>query len=49
MFTDERIEGSKVSEAPSSIVPSSDFKGFTYVTESAKIELMDTSKTDDNN
>ena len=47
MFTNEKIEGSKVSEAPSSIVPSNDFKGFTYVTDSAKVELMD--KTDDNN
>ena len=41
IFTEEKIEGSKVSEAPSSIVPSSDFKGFTYVTDSAKVELID--------
>jgi serine/threonine protein kinase len=49
MFTNENIEGSKVSEAPSSIVPSNDFKGFTYVTDSAKVELMDVNKADDNN
>ncbi len=49
MFTNEAIEGSKVSEAPSSIVPSNDFKGFTYVTDSAKVELMDVNKTDENN
>jgi serine/threonine protein kinase len=49
MFTNENIEGSRVSEAPSSIVPSNDFKGFTYVTDSAKVELMDVNKADDNN
>ena len=49
MFTNENIEGSKVSEAPSSIVPSSEFKGFTYVTDSAKVELLDVNKTEENN
>ena len=49
MFTNENIEGSRVSEAPSSIVPSNDFKGFTYVTDSAKVELLDVNKADDNN
>ena len=49
LFTDETIEGSKVSEAPSSIVPSNDFKGFTYVTESAKVELIDVNNPQDNN
>ncbi len=49
MFTNEQIEGSKVSEAPSSIVPSNDFKGFTYVTDSAKVELMESTKVDENN
>ena len=49
MFTSEKIEGSKVSEAPSSIVPSNDFKGFTYVTDSAKVELMESTKVDENN
>lgn len=50
MFTNENIEGSKVSEAPSSIVPSSEFKGFTYVTDSAKVELLDVNtKNDENN
>ena len=49
MFTNENIEGSKVSEAPSSIVPSSEFKGFTYVTDSAKVELLDVQKTEENN
>ena len=50
MFTNEKVEGSKVSEAPSSIVPSNDFKGFTYVTDSAKAELLDVSnKNEENN
>ena len=48
IFTNEKIEGSKVSEAPSSLVPSNEFRGFTYVTDSAKVELLDVNKTDDN-
>ena len=48
MFTDEKIEGSKVSEVPSSIA-NSEFKGFTYVTNSVSTELMDMKKTEENN
>ena len=48
IFTDEKVEGSKVSEAPSSIAPCNDFKGFTYVTDSAKEELLDIKKDDEN-
>ena len=48
MFTEEKIEGSKVSEVPSSIA-NSDYKGFTFVTNSASNELMDMKKTDEYN
>ena len=48
-FTNKKIEGSRVSLVPGSIAPSNDFKGFTYIAESAKVELMDVDKTDDNN
>ena len=48
MFTEEKIEGSKVSEVPSSIA-NSDYKGFTFVTESVSTELMDMKKTEENN
>ena len=48
IFTDEKIEGSKVSEVPSSIA-GSDYKGFTYVTNSVSTELMDMKKTEENN
>ena len=49
MFTNEKIEGSKVSEVPSSIAGSSEYKGFTYVTNSVSTELMDMKKTEENN
>ena len=48
MFTEEKIEGSKVSEVPSSIA-NSDYKGFTFVTGSVSTELMDMKKIEDNN
>ena len=48
MFTEEKIEGSKVSEVPSSIA-NSDYKGFTFVTGSVSTELMDMKKTEDYN
>ena len=48
MFTDEKIEGSKVSEVPSSIA-NSEYKGFTFVTDSVSNELMEMKKTDQNN
>ena len=48
MFTDEKIEGSKVSEVPSSIA-NSEYKGFTFVTNSFTNELMEIKKTDQNN
>ena len=48
MFTNEKIEGSKVSEAPASIA-NSEYKGFTYVTESVSTELMDMRKAEENN
>ena len=48
IFTDEKIEGSKVSEVPSSIA-GSEYKGFTYVTNSVSTELMDMKKTEENN
>ena len=48
MFTDEKIEGSKVSEVPSSIA-NSEYKGFTFVTDSVSNELMEMKKADQNN
>lgn len=48
MFTNEKIEGSKVSEAPASIA-NSEYKGFTYVTDSVSTELMDMRKAEENN
>ena len=48
MFTDEKIEGSKVSEVPSSIA-NSEYKGFTFVTNLVTNELMEMKKTDQNN
>ena len=48
MFTDEKIEGSKVSEVTSSIA-NSEYKGFTFVTDSVSTELMDMKKTEENN
>jgi serine/threonine protein kinase len=48
MFTEEKIEGSKVSEVPSSIA-NSDYKGFTFVTNSVTTELMDMKKTEESN
>ena len=51
MFTDEKIEGSNVSEIPSSTMMSqtNDYKGFTYVTNSVSTELMTMKKTEENN
>ena len=48
MFTDEKIEGSKVSEIPESVT-GSEYKGFTYVTDSVTTELMDIKKNDELN
>ena len=48
MFTDEKIEGSKVSEVPSSIA-NSEYKGFTFITDSVSTELMGMKKTEENN
>ena len=48
MFTDEKIEGSKVTDVPSSIA-GSEYKGFTYVTNSVSTELMDMKKTEEQN
>ena len=48
MFTEEKIEGSKVSEVPSSVA-GSEYKGFTYVTNSVSTELMDMRKNEQNN
>ena len=48
MFTDEKIDGSKVSEVPSSI-DNSEYKGFTFVTNSVTMELMEMKKTEENN
>ena len=48
MFTDEKIEGSKVTDVPSSIA-GSEYKGFTYVTNSVSTELMDMKKTEAQN
>ena len=48
MFTEEKIEGSKVSEVPSSVA-GSEYTGFTYVTNSVSTELMDMRKTEENN
>ena len=50
MFTEEKIEGSNVSEVPSTLVSqANDYKGFTYVTNSVSIELIDKKKTEENN
>ena len=51
MFTEEKIEGSNVSEVPSSTILSqtNDYKGFTYVTNSVSTELMTMKKTEENN
>ena len=48
MFTNEKIEGSKVSEVPSSIA-NSEYKGFTFVTNSVSNELIEMKKTEENN
>ena len=48
MFTNEKIEGSKVAESPSSI-ENSDFKGFTYVTKSVSTELAEIKKSEEDN
>ena len=50
MFTDEKIDGSNVSEIPSSTMMSqtNDYKGFTYVTNSVSNELMNMKKIEDN-
>ena len=48
MFTDEKIEGSKESEVRSSI-ENIDYQGFTYVTNSVGIELMEMQKNEENN
>ena len=48
MFTDEKIEGSKVSEVPSSIA-NSEYKGFTFVTNSVSTELMEMKSTEEQN
>ena len=48
MFTEEKIEGSKVSEVPSSIA-NSDYKGFTFVTNSVYTELKKMKKTEESN
>lgn len=45
MFTEEKIEGSKVTEVPPSVV-SNDYNGFTYITESVSNELMVMAKGD---
>ena len=47
MFTNEKIEGSKVSEVPSSIA-NSEYKGFTFVTNSVSNELIEMKKTEEN-
>ena len=49
MFTNEKIEGSKISEVPSSIDNNDDneFKGFTYVTNSVSIELAEMKQTEE--
>ena len=50
MFTDEKIEGSNVSEVPSTMMSqTNDYKGFTYVTNSVTTELMDMRKVEENN
>ena len=48
MFTEEKIEGSKISEVPSSVA-GSEYKGFINVTNSVSTELMDMRKADENN
>ena len=49
MFTNEKIEGSNVSEVPSTLVSqANDYKGFTYVTNSVTTELMEIKKSEDN-
>ena len=48
MFTEEKIDGSKVSEVSSSI-SNSEYKGFTFVTNSVSTELMDMKNTSDKN
>ena len=48
MFTDEKIEGSKVSEVPSSI-DNTEYKGFTFVTNSVSMELMEMKKAEEMN
>ncbi len=50
MFTNEKIEGSNVSEVPSTLSSqANDYKGFTYVTNSVTTELMEMKKTEENN
>ena len=46
MFTNEKIEGSKVSEVPSSIA-NSEYKGFTFITDSVSKELMGMKKIEE--
>ena len=49
MFTNEKIEGSNVSEVPSTLLSqANDYKGFTYVTNSVTTELMEIKKSEDN-
>ena len=48
MFTEEKIDGNKMAEVPSSVA-NSEYKGFTYVTNSVSTELMDMKKTEESN
>jgi serine/threonine protein kinase len=48
MFTEEKIDGNKMTEVPSSVA-NSEYKGFTYVTNSVSTELMDMKKTEESN
>ena len=48
MFTNEKIEESKVSEVPSSI-ENNNYKGFTYVTNSVGTQLMEMKKNEESN
>ena len=48
MFTEEKIDGNKVAEVPASVA-GSEYKGFTYVTNSVSTELIDMKATSDNN
>ena len=50
MFTEEKIEGSNISEVPSTLISQTgDYKGFTYVTDSVVTELVDMKKIEDSN